>query len=61
MMERWKREKNKKGEWRNNKYLWWSGNRRWMEKENLWIGDWMRKNEREREGGFVEDERERVG
>ena len=31
-----------------------------MEQENLWIGVWMRENEREG-GKFVEDERERVG
>ena len=31
-----------------------------MEREKLWIGVWMRENERER-GESVEDERERVG
>ena len=29
-----------------------------MERGNLWIGVWMRENER---GAFVEDVRERVG
>ena len=34
-----------------------------MERGKLWIGVWMRENEREKEGEweFVEDERERVG
>ena len=33
-----------------------------MEREKLWIGVWMRENERERERGkFMEDERESVG
>ena len=31
-----------------------------MERGKLWIGVWMRENEREG-GKFVEDERERVG
>ena len=31
-----------------------------MEREKLWIGVWMRENEREGEK-IVEDERERVG
>ena len=31
-----------------------------MEREKLWIGAWMRENEREGEK-FMDDERERVG
>ena len=38
--------------------VWWRRNRRGREK--LWIGEWMRENERERaRGEFMEDKRER--
>ena len=43
---------------RNEGCVLWRGRRRGMEREKLWIGVWMRENER---GEFVEDERERVG
>ena len=44
---------------RNEECVLWSGRRRGMEREKLWIGVWMRENEREG-GKFVENERERV-
>ena len=59
-MERGKEEKNEKGEWRNEGCVLWRGSRRGMERGKLWIGVWMRENERGG-GQFVEDERERVG
>ena len=47
---------------RNEGCVLWRGRRRGMEREKLWIGVWMRENEREGGGGkFMEDERERVG
>ena len=58
MMERRKEEKNEKGDSRNEGYVLWKGSRRRMARGKLWIGVWMRENER---GKFVEDERERVG
>ena len=63
MMERGKEvEKNEKEEWRNEGCALWRGKRRGMESGKLWIGVWMRENERERGGGeFVEDERESRG
>ena len=39
----------------------WRGSRRGMERGKLWIGLWMRENEREGGGRICEDERERVG
>ena len=45
---------------RNEGCVLWRGRRRGMEREKLWIGLWMRDNEKEG-GEFVEDERERVG
>ena len=45
---------------RNEGCVLWRGRRRGMEREKLWIGVWMRENEREG-GKFMEDERERVG
>ena len=46
---------------RNEGCVLWRGRRRGMEREKLWIGVWMRENEREGGGEFLEDERERVG
>ena len=40
---------------RNEECVLWRGRRRGMERKKLWIGVWMRENERER-GKFVEDE-----
>ena len=55
-------EKNERGEWRNEGCVLWRGSRRGMERGKLWIGVWMRENEREGGGGkFMEVERERVG
>ena len=44
MMER---RKNEKGRWRNGKCVRWRGTRSGMERRKLWIGVWMRENERE--------------
>ena len=57
MMERGKEEKNEKGGMRNEGCVLWRVKRRGVESEKLWIGVWMRENEREG-GEFVEDERE---
>ena len=46
-MERGKEEKNEKGEWRNEGYVLWRGSRRVMKRGKVWIGVWMRENERE--------------
>ena len=45
MMEKRKRGKNEKGEWRNGRFVWWRG----MERGKLWISVRMRKNKREGE------------
>ena len=55
-----KRGENEKGEWRNGRCVWWRGNIRGMERGRVWIGVWMKENEREKEK-FVEDERETMG
>ena len=41
---------------RNEGCVLWRGRRRGMEREKLWIGVWMRENEREG-GKFVEDDK----
>ena len=43
---------------RNEGCVLWRGRKREMERGNLWIGVWMRENEK---GEEFEDERERVG
>ena len=45
-MERGMEEKNERGEWRNEGCVLWRGSRRGMERGKLWIGVWMRENER---------------
>ena len=49
MMERGKKVKSEKGEWGNGRHVLWRGNIRGMERRKLWIGVWIRKNEREGE------------
>ena len=61
MMERGKEEKNEKGEWRNEGCVLWRGSRRGMDRGKLWIGVWMRENEREGNNSWRMRERERVG
>ena len=56
MIDRGKREKNEKGEWRNGGCVWQRGNIRGMDRGKLGIVVWMR--EIERGGGeSVEGER----
>ena len=47
MIERGKEKKNEKGGMRNEGTMLWRVGRRGMEREKLWIGVWMRENERE--------------